>query len=191
MIHILTCQIRILGSVVRVLRFRSERLPVMIQAVCFCSSGKPGCAQLIPQFAADPSILLDAVAQTWPLSAISTAPPHPPKSLAPTTPSAPCSRIEILLLNWVGMDIKLETRLTHELHRLERFNQIAYRFRTIGPSSVLCRSGSHTFVAKLHLLRCCLFDFRLIYNEWFVTKSSRSSWSNTAGVLKHTSVSAC
>ena len=93
--------------------------------------------------------------------------------------------------NWVGMYTKLETRLTHELHRLERFNQIAYRFRTIGPSSVLCRSGSHTFVATLCLLRCCLFYFRLIYNEWFVTKSSRSSWSNTAGVLKRTSVSAC
>jgi hypothetical protein len=53
---------------------------------------KPGCAQLIPQFPADHSIILDAVAQTWPLSATSAAPPHPPKSLAPTTPSAPCSR---------------------------------------------------------------------------------------------------
>ena len=99
--------------------------------------------------------------------------------------------IGIFLINRVGMYIKLETRLTHELHRLEHFNQIAYRFRTIGPSSVLCRSGSHTFVATLCLLRCCLFYFRLIYNEWFVTKSSRSSWSNTAGVLKRTSVSAC
>jgi len=35
-----TCQIRILGSVVRALRFESERLPVLIQTVCFCSSGK-------------------------------------------------------------------------------------------------------------------------------------------------------
>ena len=78
-----------------------------------------------------------------------------------------------------------------ELLRLEHFNQIAYRFRTIGPSSVLCTSGSHTFVATLCLLQCCLFYFRLIYNEWFVTKSSWSSWSNTAGVLKRTSVSAC
>ncbi len=40
MIHILTCQIWILGSVVRALRCRSERLPVLIQTVCFCSSGK-------------------------------------------------------------------------------------------------------------------------------------------------------
>ncbi len=79
--------------------------------------------------------------------------------------------------------------MTHELHRLERFNQIADRFRTIGPSSVLCRSGSHSFVATLRLLRCCLFYFRLIYNEWFVTKISRSSWCNTAGVLIRTSVS--
>ena len=96
--------------------------------------------------------------------------------------------------NWVGMYIKLETLLTHELHRLERFNQIADWFRTIGPSSVLCRSGSHTL--SLHCVFCdvvcwTLFYFRLIYNEWFVTKRSRSSWSNTAGVLKHTSMSAC
>ncbi len=98
-----------------------------------------------------------------------------------------------LLINWVGMYIKLETRLTHKLHRLEHFNQIADLFRTIGPSSVLCRSGSHTFVATLCLLllRCCLFYFRLIYNERFVTKSFRSSWSNDAGVLKRMSVSAC
>ncbi len=40
MIHILTCQICILGSVVRALRFMSEKLPVLIQTVCFCSSGK-------------------------------------------------------------------------------------------------------------------------------------------------------
>ncbi len=40
MIHILTCQFCILGSVVRALRFTSERLPVLIQTVCFCSSGK-------------------------------------------------------------------------------------------------------------------------------------------------------
>ena len=42
MIHILTCQICIVGSVVRAfkLRFVSERLPVLIQTVCFCSSGK-------------------------------------------------------------------------------------------------------------------------------------------------------
>ncbi len=98
---------------------------------------------------------------------------------------------EFLLINWVGMYIKLEVRLTHELHRLERFNQIADQFRTISPSLVLCRSGSHTFVATLRLLRCCLFYFRLIYNEWFMTKISRSSWSNTAGVLKRTSLSAC
>ncbi len=76
--------------------------------------------------------------------------------------------------------------MTHELHRLERFNEIADRFRTIGPSSVLCRPGSHTFVATSRLLRCWLFYFRLIYNDGFVTKSSRSSWSNTAGVLKRT-----
>jgi hypothetical protein len=59
--------------------------------------------------------------------------------------------------------------LAHELNRLERFNQIADRFRTIGPSSVQSRSRSPTFVATLRLLRCCLFYFRLIYNEWFVT----------------------
>ncbi len=40
MIHILTCQICILGSVVRALRLVSEKLPVLIQTVCFCSSGK-------------------------------------------------------------------------------------------------------------------------------------------------------
>jgi hypothetical protein len=88
----------------------------------------------------------------------------------------------------VGMFIKLKTQLTHELHRLERFNQIADRFRTIGPS---CRSGSHIFVATYFFVLCCLFYFRPIYNEWFVTKCSRSSWSNTAGVLKRTSMSAC
>jgi hypothetical protein len=38
MIHIFTCQICILGSVVRALRFVSERLPVLIQTVCFCSA---------------------------------------------------------------------------------------------------------------------------------------------------------
>ncbi len=35
MIHIFTCQICILGSVVRVVRFISERLPVLVQTVCF------------------------------------------------------------------------------------------------------------------------------------------------------------
>ncbi len=40
MIHISTIQICILGSVVRALLFTSERLPVLIQTVCFCSSGK-------------------------------------------------------------------------------------------------------------------------------------------------------
>jgi hypothetical protein len=40
MIHILICQFCIPGSVVRALRFTSERLPVLIQTVCFCSSGK-------------------------------------------------------------------------------------------------------------------------------------------------------
>ncbi len=39
MIHTLTCQICILGSMVRALRFVSERLLVLIQTVCFCSSG--------------------------------------------------------------------------------------------------------------------------------------------------------
>ena len=34
---------------------------------------------------------------------------------------------------------RMETRMTHELPWFEIFNQIAYRFRTIGPSSVLCR----------------------------------------------------
>ncbi len=36
----LICQICILGWVVRVLRFISERLPVLFQTVCFCCSGK-------------------------------------------------------------------------------------------------------------------------------------------------------
>jgi hypothetical protein len=40
MIRILTCQICILGSVVRALRVSSERLPVLIQTVCFCFIGK-------------------------------------------------------------------------------------------------------------------------------------------------------
>ncbi len=40
MINILTCQICILGSVVRALRFISERSPVLIQMVFFCWSGK-------------------------------------------------------------------------------------------------------------------------------------------------------
>ena len=35
MIHTFTCQICILGSVVRALRFMSERLPVLIKTVCF------------------------------------------------------------------------------------------------------------------------------------------------------------
>ncbi len=39
MIYILTCQICILGSVVRALRFVSERLPVLIQTVCSDSNG--------------------------------------------------------------------------------------------------------------------------------------------------------
>ncbi len=40
-VHILTCQICVLGSVVRALRSESisdsERLPILIQTVCFCS----------------------------------------------------------------------------------------------------------------------------------------------------------
>jgi hypothetical protein len=40
MIQILTCQICVLGSMVRALRFASKRLPVLIQTECFCSSGK-------------------------------------------------------------------------------------------------------------------------------------------------------
>ncbi len=40
MIHLLTCQICILGSVVRALRFISERLPVLIQTVCFAHVAK-------------------------------------------------------------------------------------------------------------------------------------------------------
>ncbi len=98
--------------------------------------------------------------------------------------------IRILFINCVGMYTKLETRLTHELHRINRFNQIADRFRTIGPSSVPCRSGSHTLVATLRLLQCCSLYFRLIHNEWFVTKKIQSSLSNTACVLKRTSVPA-
>ncbi len=39
MFHIMLCRICSRGSVVRVLRFISERLPVLIQAVCFCPSG--------------------------------------------------------------------------------------------------------------------------------------------------------
>ncbi len=40
MIHILICQIHILGSVIRALRFVSERLPVLIQMVCFALVAK-------------------------------------------------------------------------------------------------------------------------------------------------------
>ena len=39
MFRITICQICSCGSVVRALRFISERLPVLIQAVCFCHSG--------------------------------------------------------------------------------------------------------------------------------------------------------
>jgi hypothetical protein len=68
------------------------------------------------------------------------------------------------------MYIKLETRLTHELHRLELFNQIAYRFRTIGPSSMLCKQGSHTFGATL-----CPTTFAVlaVINQW-ITWHSRT-----------------
>ncbi len=40
MIRTLICQICILGSVFRALHFVSERLPVLIQTVRFCPSGK-------------------------------------------------------------------------------------------------------------------------------------------------------
>ncbi len=82
----------------------------------------------------------------------------------------------------VGMYIQLETQLTHELHRLERFNQIADRSRRLG---LLVHPQFYADQAltpsPLHCVFCdgCLFYFRLIYNEWFVTKSSQSSWSNT------------
>ena len=39
MFHIMICRICRCGSVVRALRLISERLPVLIQAVCFCPSG--------------------------------------------------------------------------------------------------------------------------------------------------------
>ncbi len=49
------------------------------------------------------------------------------------------------LQKWVWYD--LETRLTRKQRRFELFNRIADRFRTIGPSSVLCRQSSHALVA--------------------------------------------
>ncbi len=39
MFHIIICRICSRGSVVRALRLISKRLPVLIQAVCFCPSG--------------------------------------------------------------------------------------------------------------------------------------------------------
>ncbi len=55
MIHILTCQICILGSVVRALCFISERLPVLIQPECFCSNGK-GAPKLFKSSEPKPSL---------------------------------------------------------------------------------------------------------------------------------------
>jgi hypothetical protein len=55
MIHILTCQICIFCSVVRALRFVSERLPVLVQSVCFCSSGK-GSPKLFKSSETKPSL---------------------------------------------------------------------------------------------------------------------------------------
>jgi hypothetical protein len=57
----------------------------------------------------------------------------------------------------------METRLTHEQHWFELFNRIADRFRTIGPSSVLCRQGSHTFGSTW-----CLTTFAVVslINQW-------------------------
>ncbi len=63
----------------------------------------------------------------------------------------------------VGVYIKSETLLTHdsELHLLERFNQIGDLFRTIGSSSVRCRSGSHSlrrYIASSVMLFVAIFD---------------------------------
>ncbi len=57
MIHTLTCpsQVCILGSMVRALLFISQRLPVLIQTVCFYSSGK-GAPELFKSSEPKPSL---------------------------------------------------------------------------------------------------------------------------------------
>ncbi len=68
MIHILKGQICIPGSVVRALRFQviSERLPVLIQTVCFCFSGKGA-----------PTLFLLEISGTQTIISISQAFPEP------------------------------------------------------------------------------------------------------------------
>ncbi len=83
----------------------------------------------------------------------------------------------------VGMYIKLETRLTHELHRLERFNQIAGRFRTIGPSSVLTLTPWSLHGVFCNVV-CSILDLSIMHGSWL--NGLDLLGVTLAGVLKRT-----
>jgi hypothetical protein len=83
--QIFVCQICSLGSVVRAVRYITERLPVLIQAVCFCPSGES--ARTL--FKSSESKLTLSNKQNRPHRGSHTEPPRGPTPLAPSV----CERI--------------------------------------------------------------------------------------------------
>jgi hypothetical protein len=58
----------------------------------------------------------------------------------------------ILWTEWM----RFEARFTDAVHRFELHTQIAVRFRTLGPSSVLCRQGTHLRCYIVSYVNVCL-----------------------------------
>ena len=83
--HQFVCQICSVGSVVRAVRYITERLPVLIQAVRFCPSGESA-RTLFKSSESNPTLSNE---QNNPYAQCLTVPPRGPTPLAPSV----CERI--------------------------------------------------------------------------------------------------